>query len=139
MLDEYKNFFLFTYAKMLLHKRLGIKRLLSPYAIPFYPTIEIRQVETEIRSKMVQDTKNITKEKIASALQVDIKNIIFNQETKQTEEKWIKVNKGVQKDLLQKDVQEAPTETESSESNKYNTLKEENQDGEELPSKKNEQ
>ena len=78
MLDEYEDFFLFTYARILLHKRLGIKGLLSPYAIPFYPTMETRQVETEIRSKKVQDMKNITKEKIASALQVDIENITFN-------------------------------------------------------------
>ena len=85
---------------MLLHKRLGIEQLLSSYAIPFYPTMETRQVKMEIRSKMVQDTKNITKEKIASALQVDIENITFNQEIKQTEGKWMTVNKGVQKDLL---------------------------------------
>ena len=53
MLDEHENFFLFTYAKMLLHKRLGIEQLLSPYTIPFYPTTETRQFEMEIRLKIV--------------------------------------------------------------------------------------
>ena len=44
--------------------------------------------------------KKYKKEKIASALQVNIENITFNQEIKQTEEKWTKFNKGVLKDLI---------------------------------------
>ena len=54
----------------------------------------------EIRSKIVQDTKNITKEKIASALQVDIETIKLNNEQNQKQEKWTEVNEGVRKNVI---------------------------------------
>ena len=44
----HKNLFLFTYAKMLLHKHLRIEGILSPYDNPFYPATEINQDTTEI-------------------------------------------------------------------------------------------
>ena len=40
--------------------------------------METRHVETDIKTEKVQDTKNIIKEKIASALQVDIETIKLN-------------------------------------------------------------
>ena len=110
MLDEHEDFFLFTYAKMLLHKRLRIERLLSSYAIPFYLITETRNVETDIKIEKVQDTKNITKEKIASALQVDIDTIKLNNKQNQIEEKWTEVNEGVRKNVIQKKQQEVKEE-----------------------------
>ena len=53
MLDEHEDFFLFTYAKMLLHKRLEYEWLLSPYTIPFYPITEMCHVEIEIKTEKV--------------------------------------------------------------------------------------
>ena len=99
-LDIHEDLLLYEYARYILHKRLVKEGLLSPYACPFYlpteienrktetyqndqhvteqinkPTIELKVQVKEERKEKAQDIKNITKEDIALALQVDINNV----------------------------------------------------------------
>ena len=99
-LEKHEDLLLYEYARYILHKRLVKEGLLSPYACPFYPPMEIENRKTETyqndqhvteqinkstiapklqvneeRKEKAQDTENITKEDIASVLQVDINDI----------------------------------------------------------------
>ena len=79
-LDEQEDLFLFTYAKMLLHKRLRIERILSPYANPFYPITEKSQIKMETKIEKVQNITNIDKEELAKKSHINIEDIKFKDE-----------------------------------------------------------
>ena len=125
---ELERYLLLEYVKTDLYERQKRLGMLSPHAEPFILETknlarETEQqftmdnnnnvshyVETETKTEKVQDTKNITKEKIASALQVDIETIKLNNEQNQIEEKWIEVKEGVRKSVIQKKHQEVKEE-----------------------------
>ena len=64
-LDEQEDLFLFTYAKMLLHKYLRIERILSPYANPFYPITETSQIRMETKTEKARNTKKYWQRRIS--------------------------------------------------------------------------
>ena len=59
-LDKHIDLFLFTYAKMLLHRRLREERILSPYANPFYLITDTNHIVIETRAERAQNIKDIT-------------------------------------------------------------------------------
>jgi len=135
-LDEQEDLFLFTYAKMLLHRHLREERILSPYANPFYPITDINHIETEIRTERAQKRKDITKEDIASNLQVKIEAIKLATERKTKEEPWTEVTKGAKHEKKPDNNEETEKKDES---NMYKVLRENGIDEMDKRSRKDEQ
>ena len=105
-LDEQEDLFLFTYAKMLLHKRLRIERILSLYANPFYPITEISQIKMETETEKARNIKNIGKEELAKNLRVNIEDIKLKDERAPKKEEWIEVKHRVKNVLTSYDSKE---------------------------------
>ena len=85
-LEVHKELFIFNYAKMLLHKRLRIEGILSPYATPFYSVTETNQDATEIEVQKEWKTEKVDKEEIALKLQINVKDIQLKEERENREE-----------------------------------------------------
>ena len=68
-LVTHEDLFLYEYAKLLLHKRLVAEGLLSPYANPFYPPMDMvhREATNDIE-RTETEHKDIDKQTIASKL-----------------------------------------------------------------------
>ena len=104
-LDEHENLFLFTYARMLLYKRLRIERMLSPYANPFYPIMETSEIRMEIKTETARNTRNIDKPELASKLHVNIDDIKFKNKRAPKEDEWTEVKRGMKNVSLCKDIE----------------------------------
>ena len=107
-LDEQEDLFLFTYVKILLHKRLRIERILSPYANPFYPITKTSQIRMEIKIEKARNTKNIGKEELATKLRINIEDIKFKDEQALKEEEQTEVKYRIKNVLTNQDKEETP-------------------------------
>ena len=61
-LEDNEARFLYTCAKMLLHKRLRVEKLLSLYTIPFCSITDANQIKTDSTSMKNQEIPEISKE-----------------------------------------------------------------------------
>jgi len=98
-LFTYKDSFLYEYARFLLHKRLVSEGMLSPYANPFYPQMDMVYRTME---RYNEKTKlNIDKLDIAEQLNKDPQNIILKEDTPITKEndEWTKVKQTIPNEI----------------------------------------
>lgn len=85
-LKEHDEEFLCACAKMTLHRRLKEERMLSPHAVPYWPSTSMQNIPTEITEKKMPPNRAVEKEQIASKLQFRAEDM------KSQEEKFIKEN-----------------------------------------------
>jgi len=87
-LSGIEDSFLYEYARYLLHRQLVSEGLLSPYAIPFYPSMDIKTapMEKDRKETRMDVDKNIDKKNIAAKLQVDINTITLREELQKHED-----------------------------------------------------
>ena len=103
----------------------------------FYPITDTNHIAMETRTERAQNIKDITKEEIASNLQVNIEAIKLANESETKEEPWTKVKKGVKH--IQKSNSINKTLEDQAKSNMYNELCEDDTEDMDRRSKNNEQ
>ena len=83
-LFTYEDSFLYEYGRFLLHKRLVSEGMLSPYANPFYPQMDMVYRTTERHNEKTR--LNIDKHDIAEQLNKDPQNITLKEDATITKE-----------------------------------------------------
>ena len=76
----YEDLFLYEYTRFLLHKRLVVEGLLSPYANPFYLLMDTVYRETNKEIARMEN-KKIDKQTIADTLQKKAEDIKLQEES----------------------------------------------------------